>query len=332
MELGLTAEEEKKLQEKSEQIKDSREKDKNFFRSNLGRVRLKNEMVPVPISRTNLFQNEFGDVRQNVFAFMLEELDDDVNTLLARLFEIDRNLQIEIDKLSKMIGDIGPRESTKNQAKYAQIASRLVSNFKLRVSETISARNSSSVSIAGLAYENPTEDSVDLSDILNGNQSRASNRQSKSLFPNLDLAKQLEDELRSMNVPDEAEVASDESDLLNSCEIFRQIKVESIKAEQKNVSETLLKEKQLRCFKRLEDLKIKLLRLIHDLQDSVTVAFNPFMGTNQLMRNSDGAPIYNSFVMNDEEEDDTEGRKRKQAKFKQTKKKRMAKLLQCAVY
>ena len=46
---------------------------------------------------------------------MLEELDDDVDCLLDRLREINENLDIEINKLSELIGDAGPRSSTKFQ-------------------------------------------------------------------------------------------------------------------------------------------------------------------------------------------------------------------------
>ena len=49
---------------------------------------------------------------------MLEELDDDEASMLERLNEVNHNLDIEIDNLNNLIGDTGPRHSTK----YNQIA------------------------------------------------------------------------------------------------------------------------------------------------------------------------------------------------------------------
>ena len=44
---------------------------------------------------------------------MLEELEDDPDSLIERLNEISRNLDAEIVSLSEMIGEAGPRGSTK---------------------------------------------------------------------------------------------------------------------------------------------------------------------------------------------------------------------------
>ena len=44
---------------------------------------------------------------------MLEELDDDAGSMLDRLYEVNRNLDIEINKLNNLIGDTGPRHSNK---------------------------------------------------------------------------------------------------------------------------------------------------------------------------------------------------------------------------
>ena len=72
----------------------------------------------MPISRQDPFHHKYGDVHENMFAFMLEELDDDEASMLERLNEVNHNLDIEIDSLNNLIGDTGPRHSTK----YNQIA------------------------------------------------------------------------------------------------------------------------------------------------------------------------------------------------------------------
>ena len=78
-------------------------------------------------------------MHENPFAFMLEELDDEVDCLLNRLHEIDRNLDREIDKLNGMIGETGPRNSTKFQ----DIATQLKSNLQDKVNQTMMSRRSS---------------------------------------------------------------------------------------------------------------------------------------------------------------------------------------------
>lgn len=70
---------------------------------------------------------------------MLTELDTDVDALLERLEEINSNLDREIDLLNDMIGDAGPRQSTK----FAQIAQMLKSNLRARVSETMTGQSDS---------------------------------------------------------------------------------------------------------------------------------------------------------------------------------------------
>ena len=227
----------------------------------------------MPIARNNPFQHQYGDVRENMFAFMLEELDDDVDTLLERLGAIDRNLDAEIEKLAEMIGDAGPRSSTR----YAEIALRLTRNLHARVSETLTNRGSTAIA-QSTAYDHDLDDMSDILSSMTSVNGKASNRTSRALTQqssNPNMALKFAEELKLSKVD---EVAEDEDDLLNQCEIYRQIKIESIKANDLNVSDALLKEKQLRCFKKLEDLKIQLVELIAELQQSVT--YNPFKGTN----------------------------------------------------
>ena len=72
----------------------------NFFFANLGADKKgKLNIGKVPIQRSNPFTQVFGDVHEDLYAFMLEELDDDVDCLLKRLKEIDENLDLEIEKL-----------------------------------------------------------------------------------------------------------------------------------------------------------------------------------------------------------------------------------------
>ena len=56
------------------------------------------------------------------------------------------------------------------------------------------------------------------------------------------------------------------------------MQIETIKEEQNHISEMSIKEIQLRTYSRLETLKIELLRLIGDLEETVT--YNPFTGSN----------------------------------------------------
>ena len=73
----------------------------------------------VPIQRVNPFTHSYGDVHENIFAFMLDELDDDVGPLIDHILEVNRNLDVEIYKLNGMIGETGNRDSTR----FAEIAS-----------------------------------------------------------------------------------------------------------------------------------------------------------------------------------------------------------------
>ena len=81
--------------------------------TNLGQKREKYAVQQVPISRQDPFNHKYGDINENMFAFMLEELDDDEASLLERLEEVNRNLDVEIDKINSLIGETGPRHSTK---------------------------------------------------------------------------------------------------------------------------------------------------------------------------------------------------------------------------
>ena len=116
----------------------------------------------VPISRSNPFTQVFGDVHKNLYAFMLEELDDDVDCLLDRLNEINKNLDIEIDNLRELIGGAGPRSSG-----FQEMAQQLKSNTQARVSETVSERNRSSVSSSIVESSTGTElyDVLDFADL-----------------------------------------------------------------------------------------------------------------------------------------------------------------------
>ena len=98
-----------------------------------------------------------------------------------------------------------------------------------------------------------------------------------------------------------------------------------------------MKEMQLRTYSKLESLKIELLQLVGDLEETVT--YNPFVGANQtLARDSDGAPLYSSFIVDDHEDSilscvDSDERKRQAVKkTKESEKKRMAMLIHRIVY
>lgn len=75
--------------------------------------------------------------------------------------------------------------------------------------------------------------------------------------------------------------------LLTECDLYRQLKIETIKEEKNNISEMSVKEKQLRTHGKLENLKFQLLRLVGDLQETVT--YNPFKGTNQALMQVEGS-------------------------------------------
>ena len=123
-------------------------------------------------------------------AFMLEELDDDVNTLIDRLREVDRNLDHEIDKINGMISECGPRSSTKFQ----EIASQLRDNLRARVSETISGRSEVSPP--------ETEDMFSAAGIDRNSfdDNRRQNRSSRTTkVSNKDMASQFVDEIKVMS-------------------------------------------------------------------------------------------------------------------------------------
>ena len=101
---------------------------------------------------------------------MLEELDDDVDCLIDRLSEVNRNLDMEINKINCQIGETGPRHSTK----FSKIALQLKDNLQRRVSETLVDRTSSTVT-----EEIISSTGTDLMDVsMDFAINRASNRQS----------------------------------------------------------------------------------------------------------------------------------------------------------
>ena len=127
-------------------------------------------MKQVPISRYDPFRPLYGDIYKNMFAFMLTELDTDVDALLERLEEINSNLDREIDLLNDMIGDAGPRQSTK----FAQIAQMLKSNLRARVSETMTGQSDSD---DGYSIQS-SDDGFDFADIMSTPNAAQSNRRS----------------------------------------------------------------------------------------------------------------------------------------------------------
>ena len=138
--------------------------------TNLGVKRHQYAIQQVAISRHDPFDHKYGDVNESVFAFMLEELDDDVDCLIDRLSEVNRNLDMEINKINSQIGDTGPRHSTK----FSKIALQLKDNLQRRVSETLVDRTSSTVT-----EEIASSAGTDLMDIsMDFAINRASNRQS----------------------------------------------------------------------------------------------------------------------------------------------------------
>ncbi len=102
---------------------------------------------------------------------MLTELDNDVDTLLERLEEINTNLDVEINAINRQIGDSGPRQSTK----YAEIAYKLKSNLRARVSETMTGRASQDISDS---ISSTGTDFADVSTLVTGAGNAFNNRQS----------------------------------------------------------------------------------------------------------------------------------------------------------
>ena len=116
---------------------------------------------------------------------MLEELDDDVQCLLNRLRMLDSNLDVELERLYTMIGDAGPRSSTR----YQEIASKLKNNLQSRVSEHRSYRSSFSSSqgtdLFDLASDTPSSLMNDIGmgtpgGFFNGMSDRTNNRSSRT--------------------------------------------------------------------------------------------------------------------------------------------------------
>ena len=101
------------------------------------------------IHRGNPFRHEYGDMNENLFSFMLDELNDDADTLRKRLYEINANLKEEMNKLAKQIGGFCPQQTSNFNA----MADQLERNTMARVSETISARRS----LSGHSKENPRD-------------------------------------------------------------------------------------------------------------------------------------------------------------------------------
>lgn len=128
------------------------------------------------------------------------------------------------------------------------------------------------------------------------------------------------------------------ADLLETCDLFRQMTIETIKMEQNNVSGSTIKEKQMRTYQKLENLQIDLLRLIKDLRDTVT--YNPFVGVNQSKIGKlaeDKTLLRSSFIVEDEDfaingVGVDEGRRLAASKSKQSEKKRLAKLVEKMIY
>lgn len=68
-------------------------------------------------------------------------------------------------------------------------------------------------------------------------------------FDRDNLSRQYADELRRLQVSQRESKNADQGDesrLLTSCDLYRQVKVETLKTEQNTISELTVKEKQLR--------------------------------------------------------------------------------------
>ena len=78
---------------------------------NLGTQTDKKGIKKVPIHRGNPFRHDYGDMNENLFSFMLDELNDDPDTLRKRLHEINTKLKEEMLKLAKLIADADPHQS-----------------------------------------------------------------------------------------------------------------------------------------------------------------------------------------------------------------------------
>ena len=133
---------------------------------------------------------------------MLEELEDGPENLIARLEDLNKNLDREIDKLNRMIGDTGARGSTK----YSDIASQLKANTQARASMARSSRRSLTSGTqddGAMAFDINTDDS---DQVCAGS-----------------LADTYINELQSQKIcqGEDQSVAADEDELLSNCDLFR---------------------------------------------------------------------------------------------------------------
>ena len=134
----------------------------------------------MPISRQDPFNHKFGDVHENMFAYMLEELDDDVDCLIDRLNEVNLNLDTEIGKINSMIAETGPRHSTK----FSKIALQLKDNLQRRISETMTGRSSASTTVINddeVASSSPELMDGMMEFAINRSSNRVNNRSSRSM-------------------------------------------------------------------------------------------------------------------------------------------------------
>ena len=73
-----------------------------------------------------------------------------------------------------------------------------------------------------------------------------------------------------------------EDDLLNSCELFRHMRIEEIKEEQSQTNLLAHKEKLISSYGKLTDLKTELVAFIKQLD--YNIEYNPFIGSNQVKK------------------------------------------------
>ena len=104
------------------------------------------------------------------------------------------------------------------------------------------------------------------------------------------LSQQTRDEL----IREDQDMKAGESDLIH------QVKKMNGLAQQNGSKKAHLKERQVRCYKKLEDLQLELLHLIGDLEECVT--YNPFTGVSTLKGANDGIPAYGSFILSEAEQ------------------------------
>ena len=129
---------------------------------------------------------------------MLEDLEDDVDVLLDRLTDINRNLDMEIGKLNLQIGEMGPRSSTKFQT----LANDLKRNTDRKVSMSLSTNRSNRSS--RISVNISEEDSPMAFDTTRNSHAFGQSQQ--------------EEETKTK---EEEVLSSKNSELLENCEIFR---------------------------------------------------------------------------------------------------------------